>query len=65
MLGYVSCFRLHGAPRPGPACSAIQTASSFEHDTDGTRGTDDNQSVLLLILEAKEYSTTFVVLVLL
>lgn len=65
ILGYVSGFRL-APPRGGaggPACSAIfQTCASFEHDTDGT---DDNQSVLLLILEAKEYFTTFVVLVLL
>jgi len=40
--------------------SNIMRIIPFEHDTDGT---DDNQSVLLL--EAKEYFTTFVVLVLL
>ena len=68
ILGYVSGFRL-APPRGGgrgPGLlgdfSNIMRIIPFEHDTDGT---DDNQSVLLLILEAKEYSTTFVVLVLL
>ena len=65
-----ACMAPHGARPPRrPACSAIRfkhahhSHSREQHDTDGT---DDNQSVLLLIiLEAKEYSTTFVVLVLL
>ena len=63
ILGYVSGFRL-APPRGGPGLlgdfSNIMRIIPFEHDTDGT---DDNQSVLLL--EAKEYFTTFVVLVLL
>ena len=60
ILGYVLAPPPPAGGAGGPACSAIfQTCASFEHDTDGT---DDNQSVLLLILEAKEYSTTFVVL---
>ena len=54
--------------RPPPAPGLLGDSNMLiihsreQHDTDGT---DDNQSVLLLILEAKEYSTTFVVLVLL
>lgn len=63
-----ACMAPHMAPAARPPRGLLGDSNMLiihsreQHDTDGT---DDNQSVLLLILEAKEYSTTFVVLVLL